>query len=100
VTPGPPTAATLVEQLRPWVERLFPDTARAHRLNAHLHAAFGADRRPVDTHVAAEMERVAHRTSRHFALAVVPDGSLTPDVDPPGWPPVDPEVRRRGRFRA
>jgi C-terminal processing protease CtpA/Prc len=51
----------------------------------------------VGAELCAEVEAVAQRFSRHLELHYVPEGSLTPDETPPGWPPPDPaEVRARG----
>src|SRR6185295_19909290 len=90
------TGAQLVAALRVWIDRLFPDVARAERLARALDERFGGDARPVTEELCREVEAVAHDFSRHFALEYAADGSLVPDTEPPGWPPQDPrEVRLR-----
>ncbi len=96
MTPEAGTAAQLVSALRPWIDRLFPDTGRAERLVRALDERFGDDARPVTDELCREVEAVAHEFSRHLALEFAADGSLIPDTEPPGWPPQDPrEVRLR-----
>jgi peptidase S41-like protein len=90
------TAAGLVSGLNPWIDRLFPDPDRGERLAGTLEERFGDDARPMTDALCREVEAVAHRFSRHFALEYVAGGSLVPDAEPPGWPPQDPrEVRLR-----
>jgi len=84
------TAAALTSGLCGWLERLFPDRDRGERLQHALRERFGDDTRAVDAELCAEIETAAHAFSRHFELEFVPDGSLVPDRDPPGWPPQDP----------
>jgi hypothetical protein len=97
MTPEPSTAGALASGLCVWIDRLFPDTERGERLKRALEERFRDDARPVTEDVCREFETVAHRFSRHFALEYVADGSLVPDMEPPGWPPQDPrEVRLRG----
>jgi hypothetical protein len=95
-SPAAPTAAALTRDLRPWIDRLFPDADRGERLARALEERFGSDTRPVTEDLCREVEAVAHAFSRHLELEYVADGSLVPDRDPPGWPPPDPgEVQRR-----
>ena len=90
------SAAALIEGLCRWTDVLFPDRERGERLKAALLDRFGADQRAVSADVCAEIEAVARRFARHVALEYVPDGTLTPDVQAPGWAPQDPgEVRAR-----
>jgi hypothetical protein len=90
------TVGALVGDLRPWIDRLFPDADRGERLMRALDERFGDDARAVSDDLCREVEAVAHGFSRHFALEYVADGSLVPDTEPPGWPPQDPrEVRLR-----
>jgi hypothetical protein len=84
------TAAALTSGLCGWLDGLFPDRDRGERLQQALRERFGADTRAVDAELCAEIETAAHAFSRHFALEFVADGSLVPDLDPPGWPPQDP----------
>jgi hypothetical protein len=79
----------LIDALCAWLERLFPDRERGERLQAALRERF-VEERPVTAELCREIEAVAHGFSRHFELEFVPDGSLAPDADPPGWPPQDP----------
>jgi hypothetical protein len=73
---------------------LFPDADRGARA---LGERFGDDLRAVDSELCGEIEAVAHDYSRHVALEYVPDGTLVPDTDSPGWPPQDPrDVAMRG----
>jgi Peptidase family S41 len=96
MTPDAGTAAALVSGLCAWIDRLFPDMDRGERLTRALEERFGGDRRAVTDELCREIEGVAHEFSRHLALEYVPDGSLRPDAEPPGWPPPDPrEVRLR-----
>jgi hypothetical protein len=90
------TVGALTRQLCAWIDRVFPDADRGERLKRALDERFGADPRAVSGDRCREIEAVAHDLSRHLALEYLPDGSLVPDTDPPGWPPQDPrEVRRR-----
>ena len=90
------SAGALIAALCEWLDRLVPDRERGERLRHALTERFGADRRPVGAALCAEIEALAHGTSRHFALEYVADGSLVPDAEPPGWPPQDAgEVRAR-----
>ena len=90
------TVGALVVELRAWIDRLFPDAERGERLERALDERFGGDARPVTDELCREVEGVAHAFSRHFALEYVAEGSLVPDVAPPGWPPQDPrEVQLR-----
>src|SRR3954468_10314849 len=89
MTPDAGTAAALVSGLCAWIDRLFPDMDRGERLTRALEERFGGDRRAVTDELCREIEGVAHEFSRHLALEYVPDGSLRPDVEPPGWPPPD-----------
>ncbi|GAA0522226.1 hypothetical protein Ade02nite_81500 [Paractinoplanes deccanensis] len=43
----------------------------------------------------AELEAVCQRTVRHLELHVDPESAASPDEEPPGWPPADPEAVRR-----
>jgi hypothetical protein len=97
MTPEAGTAAALVADLGAWIDRLFPDADRGERLKGVLAERFGSDdARAVTGELCREVEAVAQRVSRHFALEYVADGSLVPDTEPPGWPPQDPrEVRLR-----
>ena len=95
-TRRPDTARTLVSALGTWIDRLFPDPDRGARLQQALDEAFGADGRAVGEQVCREIESVAWRFSRHFALEYVADGTLVPDTGSAGWPPQDPgDVRAR-----
>jgi C-terminal processing protease CtpA/Prc len=90
------TAGTLVSALGMWIDRLFPDPERGARLQRALDDTFGDDDRAITEHVCREIEEVAWRFSRHFALEYVTDGTLVPDTEPPGWPAQDPaDVRFR-----
>jgi hypothetical protein len=90
------TVGALAADLRAWIDRLFPDADRGERLERALAARFAEDARAVTAEVCGEIEAVAHAFSRHFALEYVADGSLVPDLEPPGWPPQEPrEVRQR-----
>src|SRR3954454_4737476 len=96
MTPDAGTAGALVSGLCAWIDRLFPDVDRGERLTRALDERYGGDRRAVTDELCREVEAVAHECSRHLALEYVADGSLRPDVEPPGWPPPDPrEVRLR-----
>jgi hypothetical protein len=96
MTPDAGTAGALARQLCAWIDRLFPDAERGHRLARALDERFGGDARVVSDALCREVETVAHGYSRHFALDYVADGSLVPDAEPPGWPPQDPrEVQLR-----
>jgi hypothetical protein len=96
MTPETGTAGDLARGLCAWIDRLFPDPERGGRLKRALEERFGDDARVVSDEVCREVEAVAHGFSRHLALEYVPDGSLTPDTEPPGWPPPDPrEVQSR-----
>jgi len=96
MTPHAGTAGALAGQLCAWIDRLFPDADRGERLERALDERFGDDARMVSEDLCREVEAVAHDFSRHFALEYVADGSLVPDVEPPGWPPQDPrEVQLR-----
>ena len=96
VTHEAATVGALVIELRAWIDRLFPDAERGERLERALDERFGGDARPVTDELCREVEGVAHDFSRHFALEYVAEGSLVPDVAPPGWPPQDPcEVQLR-----
>jgi hypothetical protein len=96
MTPDAGTAGALARQLCAWIDRLFPDAERGHRLARTLDERFGGDARVVSDALCREVETVAHGYSRHFALDYVADGSLVPDAEPPGWPPQDPrEVQLR-----
>ena len=64
MTPESGTAAQLVSALRPWIDRLFPDTDRAERLVRALDERFGDDARPVTDEMRREVEAVAHEFSR------------------------------------
>jgi C-terminal processing protease CtpA/Prc len=70
-----------------WLERLMPDGDRRAAL---LEALAGADDRPVDAAVCAELQARARRVSRHLDLEWVPEGGLTPDTESRGWPAPDP----------
>ena len=90
------SAAALIGGLCRWTDVLFPDAERGARMKAALLDRFGADQRAVSADVCAEIEAVARRFARHVALEYTPDGTLTPDVQAPGWEPQDPdEVRAR-----
>ena len=90
------TVAELTACLTGWLTRLMPDEPRTHALVATLDETFGASPSPVTAAECARIEAAAHRHSRHLELLFDPDGTATPDVDSPGWPPPDPsEVRRR-----
>jgi hypothetical protein len=90
------TVAALACDLCAWIDRLFPDADRGERLKRALDERFAGDARAVTDDLCREVEAVAHDFSRHFALEYVADGSLVPDIEPPGWPPQDPrEVRLR-----
>ena len=90
------TVGDLARDLCAWIDRLFPDHDRGERLERALEERFGNDARAVSDDVCREVETVAHGFSQHLALEYVADGSLVPDIDPPGWPPQDPrEVRSR-----
>jgi hypothetical protein len=96
MTPDAGTAGALASDLCAWIDRLFPDIDRGERLKRALDERFGGDARAVTDELCREVEAVAHEFSRHFALEYVADGSLVPDLAPPGWPPQDPrEVRLR-----
>ena len=92
----------LIAELCRWIDRLFPDVDRAEQLKEALGASFDDDGRAVTAELCREIEAVAHRYSRHFALEYDEHGTLAPDTDPPGWPPQDPrEVEARaGSVRA
>jgi C-terminal processing protease CtpA/Prc len=79
----------LIAELSAWIGRLFPDRDRGDRLAATLRERYGEDGRTVSADVCREIEAVAHGFSRHLELEYVADGTLVPDVDPPGWPPQD-----------
>jgi C-terminal processing protease CtpA/Prc len=90
------SAAALIGGLCRWNDVLFPDAERGARLKAALLDRFGEDQRAVSADVCAEIEAVAWRFARHLALEYAADGTLTPDVQAPGWEPQDPdEVRAR-----
>lgn len=90
------SAAALIGGLCRWTDVLFPDPERGERLKAALQDRFGDDRRAVSADVCIEIEAIAQRFARHVALEYAPDGTLTPDVQAPGWEPQDPaEVRAR-----
>jgi Peptidase family S41 len=96
MTPEVGTAGALASDLCAWIDRVFPDADRGERLERALDERFGEDARAVTDEVCREMEAVAHAFSRHFALEYVADGSLVPDLEPPGWPPQEPrEVQLR-----
>jgi hypothetical protein len=96
MTPDAGTAGALVSGLCAWIDRLFPDPGRGERLTRALEERFGGDPRAVTDELCREVEAVAHAFSRHLAIEYVGDGSLMPDVEPPGWPPQDPrEVQLR-----
>lgn len=96
MTPEATTVGALVSDLCAWIDRLFPDADRGERLKRTLDERFGEDARAVTDEVCGEVEAVAHAFSRHFALEYVADGSLVPDIEPPGWPPQAPrEVQLR-----
>src|SRR3954451_1865533 len=96
MTPDAGTAGALVSGLCAWIDRLFPDMDRGERLTRALEERFGGDPRAVTADLCREVEAAAHEFSRHLALEYVADGSLRPDVEPPGWPPQDPrEVQLR-----
>jgi hypothetical protein len=96
MTPETGTAGDLARDLCAWIDRLFPDAERGGRLKRALEERFGDDARVVSDELCREVEAVAHGFSRHLALEYVADGSLTPDTEPPGWPPPDPrEVQSR-----
>ncbi|HEY7076260.1 MAG TPA: S41 family peptidase [Solirubrobacteraceae bacterium] len=90
------TVGALVSDLCAWIDRLFPDRDRGERLKRALGERFGDDARTVTGEACLQIEAVAHAFSRHFELEYVADGSLVPDLEPPGWPPQEPgEVRLR-----
>ncbi|WP_111765750.1 S41 family peptidase [Nakamurella deserti] len=89
----------LVDALDSWTARLFPDPPRGELMVAALRAEFGGDGRLLSGPAVASVEALARRFCRHLDLFFEPGGGLTPDVDPPGWPTVDPaEVRAAGGF--
>src|SRR6476661_7392262 len=88
------TARALISNLSAWIDRLFPDPDRGERLTRALAERFGDDRRVVTDDLCREIENVARDFSRHFELEYVGDGTLVPDIEPPGWPPQDPRAVR------
>lgn len=78
----------LCAALTDWLGRLMPEDGRRAALIAELS---GADARPVDAAVCAELQARARRHSRHLDLEWVPEGGLTPDTEPRGWPAPDPQ---------
>ena len=64
MTPEAGTAAQLVSALRPWIDRLFPDTGRGERLVRALDERFGDDARAMTDELCREVEAVAHEFSR------------------------------------
>jgi C-terminal processing protease CtpA/Prc len=83
------TTATLIRALVEWIDRLFPDPARAERLRSALVDRFGDDPRPVTGEICAGVEAVCQEVSRHLELHYDAEGALTPDTEPPGWPSTD-----------
>ena len=94
MTALPGTAAELAGAIASWSSRLWPDAERGAAAARAVLDGFGASAAPVDDAVLRAVEAAVHPFSRHFALAHHGADEREPDVDPPGWPPPDPEVVR------
>lgn len=90
------TIGSTVAALDRWVPELLPDAARAARILAAVHTAAPDATAPLTTPLLDEVMHAAWTESRHLELVLVPDGSLVPDDEHPGWPTPDLRgIRRR-----
>ena len=89
------TTDDLATRLIDWLRRLMPASDRRDRLTRDL-AAFARHAEPLTARSCQAIEACAQRHARHLELHFDPHGTATPDDEPRGWPPADPDgIRAR-----